>query len=104
MYQYKAVVYEVVDGDTFKANVDLGFRVSINEKFRMIGINAPEMNTDAGKQAKDFLAQQIAGAEIEMIVHGQDKYGRWLATVYKGPQNINQLMIDSGHAVEYKAG
>lgn len=107
MYKYKAVVYEVVDGDTFKANVDVGFGISFDTIFRMDGINAPELKkedgtpNEAGIQAKEFLSQLILGNEVELHVHEKDKYRRWLATVYKGAENINQKMLESGHAVEY---
>lgn len=104
MFEYKAVITRVVDGDTCHANIDLGFDISVNSILRFDGINAPELNTPEGKQAKEFLANLIEGTEVEVIIQGREKYGRWLATVYKGPQNINQLMIDTGHAVEYHGG
>ena len=34
-----------------------------------------------------------------------DKYGRWLARLYTGPEgDVGDAMVEAGHAVEYMAG
>ncbi len=38
-------VVEVVDGDTLDACVDVGFGIWITDRFRLKGINTPEMGT-----------------------------------------------------------
>jgi hypothetical protein len=38
MYEYKAKIINVVDGDTFDAIVDLGFTVSVKQRFRLLGV------------------------------------------------------------------
>ncbi len=38
-----AVITNVVDGDTFDANVNLGYGITVNLRFRIFGINAPEV-------------------------------------------------------------
>ena len=40
---FKARVIEVIDGDTFKGEVDLGFDVRITRHFRVFGIDTPEI-------------------------------------------------------------
>lgn len=42
MYDYRATVIRVVDGDTADLRVDLVFDVSINSRYRLSGIDAPE--------------------------------------------------------------
>ena len=43
MYNYKAKVVRVVDGDTVDLKVDLGFHISANERFRIKDIDTPEI-------------------------------------------------------------
>ena len=42
LYCYRATVLRVVDGDTIDVMLDLGFSVSLKERIRFYGINAPE--------------------------------------------------------------
>ena len=46
MYEYKAKVLRVVDGDTVDVDIDLGFGVWMHkERVRMMGIDTPESRT-----------------------------------------------------------
>ena len=42
MFQYKAIITNVVDGDTFDMDIDLGFHIHIHERVRLLGIDTPE--------------------------------------------------------------
>ncbi len=107
IYEYKASVIRVVDGDTLWLDVELGFDVRRKDSFRLYGINAPEMNTPEGHAAKDWLIariqQAIAGGifRIQTDKDKREKFGRYLVTLYDDLQNINQEMIAEGHAVAY---
>lgn len=108
MYEYAATLLKVVDGDTVHLMVDLGFDVQRKDSFRLYGINAPEMGTDEGVQARDHLRLLLAynlGApnplRITTIKDRREKYGRYLATLWMGDLNVNQQMVADGHAVEY---
>ena len=85
MYQYAAKVRRVVDGDTVDLDVDLGFMVTITQRFRLDGINAPEMTgltREQGKVAKAGLEALLNKASLGVIYvdsTGKDKYGRWIA-------------------------
>ena len=107
-YIYRAKLINVVDGDTVDLAVDVGFRVSITDRFRLLGINAPEMHgtsSPAGKEAKAALASMLAGVETLTIkTHkGQDKYGRWLVEISTGDesQTVNDRMVREKFAVPY---
>lgn len=108
LYHYSAALVRVIDADTVELSVDLGFRVSIRDTFRLKGINAPELNTEAGKTAKDYLKALIAGKtiEAETFKDKTDKYGRMLAVLWvvgNGTAlNVNQALIAAGHAVRYE--
>jgi endonuclease YncB( thermonuclease family) len=106
---YRAEVIEIKDGDTFVANIDLGFGIWLHKQvFRMIGINAPEMKTAAGPLSKDALTSLILNKQVTLMTKkdGKEKYGRWLATVLLQQDNntmdINQHMVAEGFAVKYK--
>jgi micrococcal nuclease len=116
MYQYKATVTDVHDGDTFKAIVDLGFFVQKKETFRMYGMNAPELKGDtkeAATKSRDELRDLILGKEV--IIKSfradtslkQEKYGRFLVKVtvmvHGVPLDVNAYMVTNGFAVKYLA-
>ena len=124
MYEYKAVVDRVVDGDTIDVTIDLGFKVWKKMRVRMEGINTPESRTrdleekKRGLAAKDRLKSILEFNDNRCIlkVSGVGKYGRALATVLVeslSPLNkedsitlidVNKQLIEEGHAVEYHGG
>ena len=56
MYEYKAVIVNVVDGDTFDMNIDLGFNIHIHERVRLLNIDTPE-NRGAEKKLGKAVTQ-----------------------------------------------
>jgi micrococcal nuclease len=104
LFNYSGKVAKVVDGDTVDVVLDLGFEVYKKVRCRLNGIDSPETNTEAGKIAKTFLTTELpVDTPVKVASRLYDKYGRSVADIYKGDVNINQFMIDSGHAVVYKA-
>ena len=116
MYEYKAKVVKVVDGDTVDFHVDLGFDTWKKIRARLYGINAPESRTrdleekKRGLESKKFLTDTLANFDNECIVksRGTGKYGRCLAEIFINDLNpeisINQQMVDVGLAEEYFGG
>jgi micrococcal nuclease len=49
-----ATVVRVIDADTVKLDLDLGFRVHLLANCRIADINAPELRTPAGERAKAY--------------------------------------------------
>jgi endonuclease YncB( thermonuclease family) len=115
---YAATVVSVHDGDTLRLLIDLGSgpytptdlgfgvqlradaQISLN--CRLYGINAPELSTDAGKAARDYLLSLVhPGDQVVVTSHGWDKYGgRFDGSVSKTPVgDLSTQMLDSGHAV-----
>lgn len=113
MYQYASKLVKVVDGDTVDLTVDLGFMVSVFSRFRLEGINAPELKNEtlaAGKASKVHLESLLADAQLGVIrldSTGKDKYGRWVAKLYYVSQSTGELvdvcqrMIADGFAVPF---
>jgi micrococcal nuclease len=100
MYTYNATVIRVVDGDTLILNIDLGFRLGMKLRGRLANINAPE-----GKQteATAWLTRELpVGAEVVVQTKKtQEKFGRWIITVFIGNRNLNQELLDLGLALPY---
>lgn len=113
VYLYNAEVIKVVDGDTFKINIDLGFEVHLGPKsVRLYGVNTPESRTKnleekkLGLAAKEFTDQWIKKAnnkvKIETILDKNEKYGRILARVWnEAGECLNTEIVKSGLAREY---
>lgn len=102
MYEYSAIVTKEHDGDTIKVDVDLGFGVWWKDvDLRLMGLNAPELDTVAGKIAQTALATHLplgTSVVIRTEKDKQEKYGRYLATIIVGDLNINQWLLDNGYA------
>lgn len=79
-------VLRVVDGDTFELDVDSvsrGNQYNYNdiEKVRIRGIDAPELNSSAGRAAKVRLQNELQGRRVEVDVSARDVYGRLVGDV-----------------------
>lgn len=103
MYEYKAKVIRVVDGDTVDALVDLGFHISVEMKLRLYGINAPELKEAAGKVSRDRLIEKVEGKEVTILTmkDKQEKYGRYLATIISENENINEWLLSENLAIKF---
>lgn len=102
---YRGVVDLVHDGDTVNCKLDAGFDLTIYSRCRIQGINAPELNTEAGKLARDFARELLpVGSPVAVLSYGWDKYGgRIDAKITKEDgTDFAQAMLDAGHAVPYK--
>lgn len=106
MYEYRATVISVTDGDTVRLDIDLGFSVILNNTpIRLIGIDAPEIRTLAGRGARTYLRSLLPKGTVITLQTYKDKtekYGRILGTlVTENGVNLNLEMVNSGHAVPY---
>jgi len=107
IYQYRAHVVSVYDGDTLRADVDLGFFTWIkNEQFRLARINAPEVRGDEredGLRTRDRLRELVLGQDVIIETEKKGKYGRYIAEVFldteRGLVNVNDRLVHEGLAV-----
>lgn len=108
MYEYRAKVIDVYDGDSITAIVDLGFKISFKIKIRLYGINTPEIR---GKERPEGL---VSKKRVQDLILNKDviiktykdkteKYGRYLGEIFleKEEISINQLLINEGLAKPY---
>ena len=106
MYHYKAKIIDVYDGDTVTAMVDLGFLHFQEMKLRLYGIDTPELRGDekeAGIVVRDLVREMILDKEVEIHSYKdkQGKYGRYLANIIIDGVDVNQWLVDNGHAKPY---
>lgn len=87
---------KVIDGDTVRLDVDLGFNTwRLNEPYRLARINAPELGTDVGWNVKMALITKLNGAVLTIVTHGKDKYGRWLIELFAGGEDVNTWLLNT---------
>jgi len=127
MYEYKAKLIRVVDGDTVDAMIDCGFSMFRKDRIRLLGIDAPESRTrdleekKLGLAAKARLKELIKEGENEFLiktsVDKKGKYGRLLGELFPlieesrassksktSGKSYNQILLDEGHATKYNGG
>ena len=108
MYEYRAFVKKVYDGDTITADIDLGFGITMkNQKIRLLNVNAPEVRgkeRPQGLHTKQVVSDFILGKDIKIKTHKdkKGKYGRWLAEVWIDDTCINTWLINEGLAKPYR--
>lgn len=115
MYHYKAKVERVVDGDTFDIVIDLGFKITTNQRIRMAKINTPEtynVKKDSeeyqkGMASKQYIEHRLAinNYEVELETEkATEKYGRYIGTVTlaDSPVTLNDELVEKGFAVYKK--
>ncbi len=113
-FTYAAKVERVVDADTIDVELDLGMRVAIRTRLRVAGIDAPEVSTPEGKEARAFvlalLDPKLAGyRRVVVTTHKPDKYGRALADVTYVDDtgwrmDLADVLLEHGYARPYEGG
>ena len=98
-----ATVLDVHDGDTFTCLLDLGWHIWYRTRIRLAVINAPELNTQAGVEARAFALTLVHPSDVVTFTStALDNYGRPLGHVTLADgRDFGQVMLDSGHAVLY---
>ena len=113
MYEYKAVVVKVIDGDTVDVDIDLGFNVWLKkQRIRLYGIDTPESRTrDKVEKMFGNLAKAKVldfcpiGSNIVLQTKtdgSRGKYGRILGElVTLDGTNVNTFLVENNYAVTY---
>ena len=90
MYTYKAIITNVVDGDTFDMDIDLGFHIHIHERVRLLNVDTPEKfgeEKELGLIVKQYAEKMFLGKEVIInsekpdVAANTDSFGRWLVEV-----------------------
>ena len=91
-------VERVVDGDTLRFVQADGSLVTL----RLLGVDAPESGQAGGTEAREFVAQRVCGVEVAWHSHGEDRYGRTVASVAVGSDDLGVLLVRNGLAWRVK--
>ena len=104
-YFYQAKVVSVYDGDTCRADIKLGFGVTLeNKTIRLSGIDTAEIrggdNKEDAFKARDRLRELILNKEVvlQTMKDRTGKYGRIIGTIFVDGQNVNELLVEEGLA------
>ena len=90
-------IIKIYDGDTITALTSQKEKI----KIRLYGIDAPELKQPFGKASKRHLIDLISNNSLNINEKGKDKYGRTLAILYNGNQDINAQMVIDAYAWAY---
>ena len=117
MYEYRATVVKVIDGDTVDVDIDLGFGICMkDERVRIMGIDTPESRTRDkvedlfGEAAKARVKELLNGDVVlktQIARNGEDmkgKFGRILGDFKIGEKMLTDILVEEGHAVAYFGG
>ena len=101
LYNYKAELTNVVDGDTIDITIDLGFGINMKKRVRIYGIDTPELRS---RNPFERLAAQNVKHVVEILLNDgdmyvktikdKDKYGRYLAEVFIVKHDIIHSLSD----------
>lgn len=89
-------VVRVSDGDTLTVLVG---RQQV--KVRLQAIDAPEIAQPFGERSRRSLASLCAGREVEVHVHGRDRYGRALGDAQCEDRSAREFQLSAGMAWVY---
>ncbi len=99
MYEYRAKLKRVVDGDTLDMVIDMGFKITTDQRIRLKGIDTPEIwrqkedseEYKAGMKAKEYVITRLKENNDEFVIK-TDKhpgvYGRYIADILLGDSDI----------------
>ena len=118
MWEYRAKILKVIDGDTVDVDIDIGFGMWIhNERVRIMGIDTPESRTSndiekkfglAAKERLKELLRETAILKTQVSKKGEDmkgKFGRILGDFKTEDGRIcAKILCEEGHAVTYFGG
>ena len=112
MFEYKAHLLRVVDGDTLDCRIDLGFSVFVKKRIRLMGIDTWESRTKDLEEKKKGLAAkarliellQADEGEFTLLSYGVGKFGRVLGEIEVTAGNVCDILKEEGHAYAYFGG
>lgn len=92
----------LTDADTLWLDVDLLHDHDRGKrKCRLARVNAAELNTQAGQDARAFVADWLGNEAVVVYYHGPERYGRWLVDLWRVSDgaNLSDALLANSHAV-----
>jgi len=114
-WTFRAVPLRIVDGDTLRCLIDLGFWLRNTVQLRLIGIDTPEprgASRDAGLAATQFTSEWLQVAmqtapdfdwPLVISTAKADSFNRWLVRAVRTSdlRCLNDDLVSAGHAVPW---
>ena len=101
MYEYKAKIIRVIDGDTYDLDVDLGFGLHNYTRMRLAFVNTPEkrgVERPQGLAVTEQVKKLIEGKDVLLQTHKwKGKYGRFVCSVKFRAYEGDTFGTDLGH-------
>lgn len=88
----------VIDGDSQELRLDLGYNLTVKTKTRVLGIDAPENNTEAGKLVTAVHWRWIKGSRWSgNQVNWKSTVVRWVICSLMESRGLHILLITGWH-------
>lgn len=105
-FEYNAVrVVTIIDGDTLRINIDLGFHTHRVTKARLYGVDTPELSVESQEAdaeaatnfVKDRLKENNYNCSVKTL--GKGARGRYetIVQLEDSDLNLNQELVKNGH-------
>lgn len=91
-------VVKVTDGDTLTLRTPDWYEYTI----RLHGIDAPERDQPYGDSATNALTRLLNRRQVNVTIEDIDRYNRLVGTIESEGNNINLVMVRTGHAWWYQ--
>ena len=93
------IIQSCYDGDTCTT--------SQGEKIRLACIDTPELRGEKAdpipaKASRDYLNYLVAGSTVTIKRITEDRYGRTVAELFKGPMNIQEHLVEKNFTCIYE--
>jgi len=100
VWSYPATVVRIIDGDSYRVECDLGFRIAHTVTVRIARIDCPAIGTPEGIEARRFVSEIMPpGTLVLLQSRSLDKYGRCLGSiVLPDERSLETVLLESGHA------
>ncbi len=98
---FRGKVVKITDGDTIHVKWRERDKPIV---VRFINTAAPELDEGGGLESRTWLASQILGEDVNILINPNnrvEKWGRILGEIIHLGMNINQMSIDTGHAIPW---
>lgn len=110
LYYYKFILSRVIDGDTVKGDISLGFDLVLkNQNVRLLYIDTPEIKGEErpkGLEAKEYLINLISDKDIIIHSFKRDSFGRVLAELFFEDEDnwfsANVVLLNEDLALPYE--
>jgi endonuclease YncB( thermonuclease family) len=98
LYTYKISVVSVHDGDTFLANIDVGFNMTLKDHIRVYDVDCPELHGatyDAANWARVYTELWLRGCENLYYAQKVSLNQPWIEDIAIAHPYLTSLYIES---------